>query len=34
LNPLAMKLLDNEIKPGDTIKVTAENDTLKFHPQR
>jgi ATP-dependent Clp protease ATP-binding subunit ClpB len=33
LNPLAMKLLDNEIKPGDTIKVTAEDDELVFRPQ-
>jgi ATP-dependent Clp protease ATP-binding subunit ClpB len=31
LDPLAMKLLDGEIKPGDRIKVTAENGALKFH---
>jgi ATP-dependent Clp protease ATP-binding subunit ClpB len=31
LDPLAMKLLDGEIKPGDRIKVTVENGELKFH---
>jgi ATP-dependent Clp protease ATP-binding subunit ClpB len=31
LDPLAMKLLDGEIKPGDRIKVTVENGVLKFH---
>ena len=30
LNPLSMKLLDGEFKPGDKIKVTAEGDELKF----
>ncbi len=30
LDPLAMKLLDGEIKPGDKIRVTEENDELKF----
>jgi len=34
LNPLAMKLLYNEIKPGDTIKVTADAGKLKFQPQK
>jgi ATP-dependent Clp protease ATP-binding subunit ClpB len=31
LDPLAMKLLDGEIKPGDRVKVTVENGALKFH---
>ena len=31
LDPLAMKLLDGEIKPGDRIKVTVDNGALKFH---
>src|SRR5580658_7337257 len=30
LDPLAMKLLDGEIKPGDRIKVTVDNGALKF----
>jgi ATP-dependent Clp protease ATP-binding subunit ClpB len=30
LDPLAMKLLDGEIKPGDRVKVTVENGALKF----
>jgi ATP-dependent Clp protease ATP-binding subunit ClpB len=30
LNPLAMKLLAGEFKPGDTIKVTAAAGALKF----
>ena len=34
LDPLAMKLLDGEIKPGDKIKVTAEKDELKFHKSK
>jgi ATP-dependent Clp protease ATP-binding subunit ClpB len=34
LNPLSMKLLDGEFKPGDTIAVTADADKLKFHPQK
>jgi ATP-dependent Clp protease ATP-binding subunit ClpB len=34
LNPLAMKLLDNEIKPGDTVKVTADAGKLKFQAQK
>jgi ATP-dependent Clp protease ATP-binding subunit ClpB len=29
-NPLAVKLLQGEIKSGDTIRITAEGDTLKF----
>src|SRR5580658_5265502 len=31
LDPMAMKLLEGEIKPGDRIKVTVENGELKFH---
>jgi ATP-dependent Clp protease ATP-binding subunit ClpB len=34
LNPLAMKLLAGEFKPGDTIKVTVAAGTLKFQPQK
>ncbi len=34
LNPLAMKLLAGEFKPGDTIKVTAAAGNLKFLPQK
>jgi ATP-dependent Clp protease ATP-binding subunit ClpB len=35
LDPLAMKLLDGEIKPGDRIKVTEEKGELKFQrPQK
>ena len=30
LNPLSMKLLDGEFKPGDRIKVKASNDGLTF----
>ena len=30
LNPLAMKLLEGEFKPGDRIKVTAKDDELVF----
>ncbi|MDB6057754.1 MAG: ATP-dependent chaperone ClpB, partial [Verrucomicrobiales bacterium] len=30
LNPLAVKLLDGEFKPGDRIKVTADGEVLKF----
>jgi ATP-dependent Clp protease ATP-binding subunit ClpB len=30
LNPLSMKLLEGEFKPGDKIKVTADGDELKF----
>lgn len=30
LNPLSMKLLDGEFKPGNSIKVTADGDELKF----
>jgi ATP-dependent Clp protease ATP-binding subunit ClpA len=30
LNPLSMKLLESEFKPGDKIKVTADGDELKF----
>ena len=32
LNPLAMKLLSGEFKPGDAIKVTAAAGALKFQP--
>ena len=31
-NPLAVKLLNGEIASGQTIKVTAENDAMKFMP--
>ncbi len=34
LDPLAMKLLDGEIKPGDRIQVTVDNGALKFHPSK
>jgi ATP-dependent Clp protease ATP-binding subunit ClpB len=34
LDPLAMKLLEGEIKPGDRVKVTVENGQLKFHRQK
>jgi ATP-dependent Clp protease ATP-binding subunit ClpB len=30
LNPLSMKLLEGDFKPGDKIKVTADADELKF----
>ena len=30
LNPLSMRLLEGEFKPGDKIKVTARNDELIF----
>ena len=30
LNPLSMKLLDGEFKPGDKIKVSTDDDELKF----
>ena len=30
LDPLSMKLLEGEFKPGDKIKVTAEGDELNF----
>jgi ATP-dependent Clp protease ATP-binding subunit ClpB len=30
LNPLSMRLLEGEFKPGDKIKVTADDDELKF----
>ena len=30
LNPLSMKLLEGDFKPGDKIKVTADGDTLVF----
>ena len=30
LNPLSMKLLEGEFKPGDKIKVTANDDELVF----
>lgn len=29
-NPLSMKLLDGDFKPGDRIKVTADGDELKL----
>jgi ATP-dependent Clp protease ATP-binding subunit ClpB len=30
LNPLSMKLLEGEFKPGDRIKVTASSEGLVF----
>ena len=30
LNPLSMKLLEGEFKPGDKIKVTTKADELVF----
>ena len=32
-NPLAIKLLDGEIRSGSSIRVTAENGALKFTPE-
>jgi ATP-dependent Clp protease ATP-binding subunit ClpB len=34
LNPLAVKLLSGEFKPGDTVKVSAAAGALKFQPQK
>jgi len=34
LDPLAIKLLDGEIKTGDRVKVSVENGQLKFHRQK
>mgnify|MGYP003354055909 CR=1 FL=1 len=34
LDPLAMKLLDGEIKPGDRIAVTGEDGRLTFTPRK
>ena len=31
LNPLSMKLLEGEFKPGDRIKVTASDEGLVFN---
>ncbi|HEY1661158.1 MAG TPA: ATP-dependent chaperone ClpB [Verrucomicrobiae bacterium] len=33
LNPLSLRLLDGEFKPGDKIKVTADDDKLVFAKQ-
>lgn len=30
LDPLAMKLLDGEFKPGDRVKVSADGEGLEF----
>jgi ATP-dependent Clp protease ATP-binding subunit ClpA len=30
LNPLSMRLLEGEFKPGDKIKVTVKDDELVF----
>jgi ATP-dependent Clp protease ATP-binding subunit ClpA len=30
LNPLSMKLLEGEFKPGDKIKANADGDNLVF----
>ncbi len=32
-NPLAIKLLNGEIAGGQTVKVSAENDSMKFTPE-
>ncbi|MEZ5427685.1 MAG: ATP-dependent chaperone ClpB [Pyrinomonadaceae bacterium] len=32
-NPLAMKLLNGEISPGQTVRVSAEGDEMKFTPE-
>src|SRR5688572_15443683 len=32
-NPLAVKLLRSEITPGQTIRVTADGDEMKFHTE-
>jgi ATP-dependent Clp protease ATP-binding subunit ClpB len=32
-NPLAVKLLQGEIQPGQTVRVTAEGDELRFVPE-
>ena len=32
-NPLAIKLLNGEIASGQTVKVSAENDSMKFTPE-
>ncbi len=32
-NPLAIKLLNGEIASGQTVKVSAENDSMKFTPK-
>jgi ATP-dependent Clp protease ATP-binding subunit ClpB len=32
-NPLAVKLLQGEIQPGQTVRVTAEGDELRFAPE-
>ena len=34
LNPLSMKLLEGEFKPGDAIKITADSGKLKFQPAK
>ena len=32
-NPLAMKLLNGEVSPGQTVKVSAAGDELTFTPE-
>ncbi len=34
LDPLAMKLLEGELKPGDRVNIAAENGQLKFQRQK
>ncbi len=34
LDPLAMKLLEGELKSGDRVKITADNGQLKFQRQK
>ncbi|MEO8074472.1 MAG: AAA family ATPase, partial [Acidobacteriota bacterium] len=33
-NPLAVKLLNGEIGSGNTVKISAEDDVMKFTPER
>jgi ATP-dependent Clp protease ATP-binding subunit ClpB len=32
-NPLAVKILQGEILPGQVVRVTADGDNMTFHPQ-
>jgi ATP-dependent Clp protease ATP-binding subunit ClpA len=32
-NPLAVKLLNGEIASGQSVKVSAEDDSMKFTPE-
>ena len=33
-NPLAMKLLQGDIQPGQTVTISAQDAGLVFHPNR